>query len=159
MRNLKSTGAALMLGVVSMSIRAGADSTLQETKSSWLLEFHECSNAVSSSVSIFTGEASLLRLPFVNDVSNTILFKQAMEEYKDGDWDIAYERFAALASRGHAESAQIVLQMLQYGSGLYGKKWEATEAQLNRWASIFVSSTSATNLFQPSLGSSLELRI
>ena len=54
--------------------------------------------------------------------------------YERNHWHQAYGAFAALADRGHAESARIALQMVRRGPALYGTAFRAGDEQLRRWA-------------------------
>lgn len=64
--------------------------------------------------------------------------------YERNHWHEAYAAFAALADRGHAESARIALQMVRRGPALYGSTFHAGDEQLRRWAWL-VSCTGGSN--------------
>jgi hypothetical protein len=51
-------------------------------------------------------------------------------------YSAAYDRFAALADKGHAPSALMALAMVRYRPSLSGPPWSATSAQLQRWSAL-----------------------
>lgn len=71
-------------------------------------------------------------------------FERAHAAYERNHWHEAYAAFAALADRGHAESARIALQMVRRGPALYGSTFHAGDEQLRRWAWL-VSCTGGSN--------------
>jgi hypothetical protein len=60
----------------------------------------------------------------------------AVRFFRAGDYAGAYGRFAELADRGHAASAQWALAMVSQGPLLFGSEWSATEAQMRRWSAL-----------------------
>ena len=60
----------------------------------------------------------------------------AVRHFRAGDHAGAYGRFADLADRGHAPSAQWALVMVSQGAHLFGSEWSATEAQMRRWSAL-----------------------
>lgn len=62
-----------------------------------------------------------------------VVFADALQLYRHGHFDAAYERFVHLADTGHAESARIALVMLRHGPDLYGSQWSATPDQVGAW--------------------------
>jgi hypothetical protein len=46
----------------------------------------------------------------------------------------AFDRFAALADRGHPSSALMALALLRYRPTMAGSQWTATPAQVRHWA-------------------------
>ena len=60
----------------------------------------------------------------------------AVRLFRAGDYAGAYGRFADLADRGHAPSAQWALAMVSQGPLLFDSEWSATEAQMRRWSAL-----------------------
>lgn len=63
-------------------------------------------------------------------------FDAAMLAYERNHWTEAYAVLAALGDEGHAEAARIALQMWRYGQPLYGMRFAASTAQVQRWVGI-----------------------
>ncbi|MEO8122747.1 MAG: hypothetical protein ABI633_01730 [Burkholderiales bacterium] len=62
-----------------------------------------------------------------------LAFAAAQEAYDISHWAEAHAAFAALADQGDAESARIALQMWRQGQVLYGRAFEVTPEQAQRW--------------------------
>lgn len=69
----------------------------------------------------------------------TALFEQAQLRYETGHYVEAWTLFARLADCGHVASARIALQMQRLGPPLYGKRFAAEQAQLERWRSTLAT--------------------
>jgi len=70
------------------------------------------------------------------DVALVPRFGDAVRLFRAHDYAGAYGRFAALADRGHAPSAQWALAMVSQGPELFGSEWSATEGQMRRWSAL-----------------------
>jgi hypothetical protein len=70
-------------------------------------------------------------------------FDRAMQQYEQCHWQQAFESFSRLADQGDAQAARIAEQMVRYGVALYGRKFEATTAQLERWRVSAVAAVAA----------------
>ena len=70
-------------------------------------------------------------------------FAQATELYSQGKHSAAYGRLMRLADAGHAEAAQLVLNMHRFGPRLYGTLWDATPEQLAHWKALQLSARDA----------------
>jgi len=74
--------------------------------------------------------------PVVLDPDLVPRFGDAVRLFRARDYAGAYGRFAELADRGHAPSAQWALAMVSQGPLLFGSEWSATEAQMRRWSAL-----------------------
>lgn len=63
-------------------------------------------------------------------------FQQGMAAYETGHWQVAFERFAALADDGHADAARIALQMARFGPALYSQDFSAPPDRRSRWVVV-----------------------
>jgi hypothetical protein len=85
-------------------------------------------------------------------------FHQGMAAYETSHWQIAFERFAALADDGHAEAARIALQMARFGPALYGQRFEATPDRRSRWVVVAIGGIERPQAALPLRVTSLETR-
>lgn len=72
----------------------------------------------------------------MTDAAADSAFEAAQEAYERSQWAAAYDGFAALADRGHAEAARIALQMVRHGPALYGQAFSAGAQRLQRWSAL-----------------------
>jgi hypothetical protein len=57
----------------------------------------------------------------------------ARDQYEVGHFQVAFAQFAALADRGHCESARMALQMLRHGKALYATEFQVALERMQRW--------------------------
>lgn len=57
----------------------------------------------------------------------------ARDQYEIGHFQLAFSEFAALADRGHCQSARMALQMLRYGKSLYATEFHVGLERVQRW--------------------------
>lgn len=69
-------------------------------------------------------------------------FDVALRLYREGHWELAFERLATLADQDHAAAAKLALLMLRYRVPLYGARFAVRPAQIARWAQRVLRSTS-----------------
>jgi len=62
--------------------------------------------------------------------------QDAARHYHAGEWGVAFDKMAMLASRGHADAARIALFMHEHGPQLYGSYWPVSSEQLQRWQGL-----------------------
>lgn len=60
----------------------------------------------------------------------------AVVEFRQQHFAVAYGRFAELADEGHAPSALLALAMVRHGPALFGGQWSASAGQLRRWSAM-----------------------
>ncbi len=58
----------------------------------------------------------------------------AVDAFRAGRFPEAYGRFVRLADQGDAEAARLALWMYRRGPTLFGREWDATPEQLERWS-------------------------
>lgn len=63
-------------------------------------------------------------------------FRQAVRQYRAGEWSGAYGRFVLLANEGHRDAARMALFMHQYGVLLYDSQWDASEEDVELWSRV-----------------------
>lgn len=81
---------------------------------------------------------------------NEKAFTQAVEQYRQGRWSAAFGTFTALAERGDADAARIVLFMLRYGPMLHGAYWDAPTEDVDYWNNLSASGLGrAQPVFKP----------
>lgn len=92
---------------------------------------------------VLTGMVSVLALLAAaasaqrsHDSSADARFEEAFVAYERNHWDESYAAFAALADKGHRESARIALQMWRHGRALYRTSFVAGPDQVQRWSRV-----------------------
>lgn len=85
-------------------------------------------------------------------------FQQGMAAYETSHWQLAFERFAALADDGHAEAARIALQMARFGPALYSQGFVATPDRRSRWVVVANQGIERPQAAPPLRVTSLETR-
>ena len=81
---------------------------------------------------------------------NEKAFTPAVEQYRQGRWSAAFGAFTALAERGDADAARIVLFMLRYGPVLLGAYWDAPTHDVEYWNNLSASDLGrAPPVFKP----------
>src|SRR5262245_33048776 len=70
--------------------------------------------------------------------SQQTTYDYAVESFRAQRYDAAYGRFIKLADAGHAQSAQMALAMYRNGASVFGREWDATPEQIERWTTLIV---------------------
>lgn len=70
------------------------------------------------------------------DIATAQAFDTALHDYERCLWLPAFEQLVRLADRGHAHAARMVMQMHQYGPGLYGQAFALSAGEMERFARV-----------------------
>lgn len=78
-------------------------------------------------------------------------FNEAVASYRGARYSDAFGKMLALATRGDADAARIVLFMHQYGPTLYGSYWDLNSEELATFGELAVlAKARMPPAFQPS---------